>query len=320
MEHLLSSSPSGTGLKKMVLVSDPADLKPALNEHAWSILKVLSKEEAYPLEIAKRLGIHEQKVYYHMRRLEKAGLIELTRTEEVKGALAKFYRTNGQAFGIELPGPYEPLPPDVPRVSNKYLIDFFSPFIGTDRLEGSLVVGSPDPHGPFKSWARDGHFAIYLGMFLGSFIPMGRPDFIRLDVDVMAQNRLHENMIIIGGPGVNVVTLKLNEQIPIRLEGHTSGEAPKATFGSELFSERTSRRYKEGTVGYIIRQPNPFNRENTVIIAAGIGRRGTKAAILGLTTFSSKVFHAEVDQVFTRVVQGLDSKGNGEIDEIEVLE
>ena len=87
-----------------------------------------------------------------------------------------------------------------------------------------------------------------------------------------------------------------------------------------MVSSRTNRTYKEGTIGYIIRQPNPFDPEKSLIMAAGIGRRGTKAAILGLTTFHEKLLFAPIEKVFTRIVQGQDLTGLGEIDDIEVLE
>ena len=47
----------------------------------------------YPLEIARHLGIHEQIVYYYIRRLAKAGAITVEREENKKGATAKYYRT-----------------------------------------------------------------------------------------------------------------------------------------------------------------------------------------------------------------------------------
>ena len=40
-----------------------------LGSLSWKILTMLSKKEMYPLEIAKQLGMHEQKIYYHIRKL-----------------------------------------------------------------------------------------------------------------------------------------------------------------------------------------------------------------------------------------------------------
>ena len=50
-------------------------LKVAGSELAQEILALLARGANYSQEIAKELGEHEQKVYYHMRRLEEAGVI-----------------------------------------------------------------------------------------------------------------------------------------------------------------------------------------------------------------------------------------------------
>ncbi|MCJ7469610.1 helix-turn-helix domain-containing protein, partial [Candidatus Bathyarchaeota archaeon] len=70
-------------VKEIMLVEDPQRLKLIFNKLSWKILRMLSEKEMYPLEIAKVLHIHEQKVYYHIRKLKKAGAIVVTR-EEVK--------------------------------------------------------------------------------------------------------------------------------------------------------------------------------------------------------------------------------------------
>ena len=77
-----------------------------MNALSWKILVMLSEKEMYPLEIARKLGIHEQKVYYHIRKLCRAGAITVAREEEKKGAIAKYYKVAAPAFGIELPQEY----------------------------------------------------------------------------------------------------------------------------------------------------------------------------------------------------------------------
>jgi len=90
-------------VKEIAIVKDPQKLKMILNRLSWKILVMLSEREMYPLEIAKKLGIHEQKVYYHIRKLARAGAITVTREEKKKGAIAKYYKAVSPAFGIELP-------------------------------------------------------------------------------------------------------------------------------------------------------------------------------------------------------------------------
>ena len=59
-----------------------SQLKSISSDLAQKILKILSKGESYPKEIAKQLKMHEQKVYYHIRNLEKAGIIKILREEK----------------------------------------------------------------------------------------------------------------------------------------------------------------------------------------------------------------------------------------------
>jgi predicted transcriptional regulator len=66
-------------VKEIAIFEDPQKLKMILNRLSWKILVMLSEREMYPLEIAKKLGIHEQKVYYHIRKLARAGAITYPR-------------------------------------------------------------------------------------------------------------------------------------------------------------------------------------------------------------------------------------------------
>ncbi|KON31749.1 hypothetical protein AC478_02280, partial [miscellaneous Crenarchaeota group-1 archaeon SG8-32-3] len=94
-------------VKEISIMQDAQKLKMILGKLSWKILTVLSKREMYPLEIARQLGVHEQKVYYHIRKLAKAGAITVEREEKKKGATAKYYKTISSAFGIEFPKGYQ---------------------------------------------------------------------------------------------------------------------------------------------------------------------------------------------------------------------
>ncbi|PIX31577.1 hypothetical protein COZ60_03795, partial [Candidatus Bathyarchaeota archaeon CG_4_8_14_3_um_filter_42_8] len=160
-------------VKEIAIIEDPQKLKMILNRLSWKILVMLSEKEMYPLEIARKLGVHEQKVYYHVRKLARAGAITVVREEEKKGAIAKYYKAVSPAFGIELPQGYK----TIQRLSligmDEQIQKFFKEFIGKDgAFEGKIVVGSPTPHGPFKTSARDGHYASHLTFFLGQFAKM----------------------------------------------------------------------------------------------------------------------------------------------------
>jgi DNA-binding transcriptional ArsR family regulator len=95
--------------KEISMIDDSQKLKMILGNLSWKILTLLSKKEMYPMEIARQLGMHEQKVYYHIRKLAKAGAITIEREERKKGATAKYYKTVSPAFGIEFPNGYKPI-------------------------------------------------------------------------------------------------------------------------------------------------------------------------------------------------------------------
>src|SRR4030042_268019 len=113
---------------------------------------MLFEEEMYPLEIARQLGVHEQKVYYHIRKLAKAGAIVVKREEKKKGATAKYYKTVSPAFGIEFPQGYKTIQNLSLLSMDKQLQTFFKEFVnGKGVLEGKIVVGRPTPHAPLQT-------------------------------------------------------------------------------------------------------------------------------------------------------------------------
>jgi predicted transcriptional regulator len=70
--------------KEISIMQDAQKLKMLLGKLSWKILTMLSEEEMYPLEIARQLGVHEQKVYYHIRKLAKAGAVTVAKEEKKK--------------------------------------------------------------------------------------------------------------------------------------------------------------------------------------------------------------------------------------------
>ncbi len=98
-----------------------------LGNLSWKILTMLSKDEMYPIEIAKQLGIHEQKVYYHIRKLAQSGAITVIKEEKKKGATAKYYKTVSPAFGIEFSGGYKQI--QNIRFTDEQLKLFFDEFV-----------------------------------------------------------------------------------------------------------------------------------------------------------------------------------------------
>jgi DNA-binding CsgD family transcriptional regulator len=289
---LISNERSTLTSKNIAVFSDPQRLKSILNKLSWKILQILSEKEMYPMEIAKKLNIHEQKVYYHIRKLAKAGAIKVVREEEKKGAIAKYYKATFPAMGIELPFGNQKIN-NFPVVNiDEKMQQFLSPIVVDGVFDGKIVVGSPDPHGPFKAKARDGHYAAYLTFFLGQFVKLPDDFAIKLDVDVKAEKDENNNLLasehgfVLGG----------------------------------LVSEKTKKIYTADSMGVIARISNPWYPEKTVIVLAGNKAVGTKACVLALTKFWNKALKKFNGDKFAAVIQGFDLDGDGKVDSIEVLE
>lgn len=83
-----------TSLEQIKAYSDPYRLK---------IITFLRNngDAATVKEIADFFGEVPAKVHYHIKKLEKAGILELVRTKEIKGIIAKYYFLTAESFNIE---------------------------------------------------------------------------------------------------------------------------------------------------------------------------------------------------------------------------
>lgn len=306
-------------VKEVTIVNDPQKLKMILDKLSWKILGMLCGNEMYPLEIARALRVHEQKVYYHIRKLAEAGVIAVVREEQKKGATAKYFRAISPAFGIELPGKYRTIKKLSLLSLEEQIQRFFGEFIKENNtFEGKIVVGSPIAHGPFKTSARDGHYASHLAFFLGQFVRMPDEFAIKLDVDVKAEKEERNNLVLVGGPGTNLLTQEVNEYLPIGFDMRPSEEG--FLFGG-LISKRTSLVYTADNVGLVAKIVNPWDSGKRIIVLAGNKAVGTKACVLALTNFWRKTLkNYKGDGTFAKVIQGFDLDGDGKVDSIEVLE
>jgi DNA-binding transcriptional ArsR family regulator len=318
IKHLLGDEKGQVMAKDIAIFEDPEKLKTVFHKLSWKILQLLSKKRMYPLEIAKELGIHEQKIYYHIRKLTKAGIINVVGEEEKKGAIAKYYKASFPAVGVELPFGDRKINGFPTTIIDKKMSQFLNPIITTTSFDGKIVVGSPDPHGPFKAKARDGHYVAYLTFFLGQFVDLPNEFLIKLDVDVKAEKEESNNLILVGGPGTNIITQELNEFLPIRFNMMPSEHG--FLLGG-LVSEKIKKVYTADNIGLIARIPNPWNKEKNVIVLAGNKAVGTKACVLALTKFWKKTLkNFGNNHEFATVIQGFDLDGDGKVDAIEILE
>ena len=275
----------------------------ALNDSTRiDILESLGDRPSYPAEIAKNLEIPKQKAYYHFRILEEAELI--AKKEEVKksGGLATIYEPKSFAMHLDLGGEGEKTSF---RPMEEAVREFLHPLVENGELDGSIVVGSPDEHGPDQVRGRDGHLAAEIALKLGNYVRRDSP-VVKLDTEIFRSEDFDRNMLMLGGILTNNVSRKFNEKFTASFEGESFPYRELKTPENEYTGER---------VGVIQKTGHP-NGENSLFLVAGIQHRGTIAA--------ARAFH-DIEQLFEQgetyvVLKGQDMDGDGEIDEYEVLE
>ncbi len=314
MARLIKGKDGDMYVKDVRLVDSPEKLKGIFNEIRWEILKLLAERPRYPAEMAKELGLHEQKVYYHVRKLKESGLVEMVDKSERGGALAKYFKVRDHAFAFELPFGDKKLADFPIQEDSETTRKFLYPFIQNGELRSKIVVGSPDPHGPHQTRAKDGHYANDVALFFGQYCAVPGSFSTKLDVDVVAENYFDTNIISVGGPLTNVVTNKLNKYLPVKFE---SEDFPFR----KLISKKTGKEYTNDSVGLLAKIVNPEHKEKRVLIVAGVRYIGTKSSVLALTRHTEKVLEDyEGEDNWARVVEGKDMDGDGKIDDVEILE
>lgn len=271
------------------LPRDATQLKTACSPLAQRILQILAERGAYNSEIAHSLDIPEQRVHYHVRRLLAAGLIREAERVEVGGVVAKRYELTAPAFTMIL-GRSEERP-----ARAESIVGLLEPFISGGKAAFRIIVGSPDAHGPFRARARDGSFAADLAIYLGSMLSSPPGSVVRFDTECSA-NDLEENLIVIGGPIVNTVTLDINTRLPVQ------------------FSEDGKRIAEhEEDAGLIARIPNPYNTSRQLLVLAGVRQQGTRSAVLACITMTETVLQREAT-----IVTGWDADSDGIIDTVRI--
>lgn len=288
--------------------SHPKAFKSLTSELGWKVFAEMVSP-ACPIDIAKKLGVHEQKVYYYIRKFKESGLIKEMRREQRHGTVARFYQVKDTCMALVLEkGSFKdfqiPLAPAFRSLE---------PFVSKGSINCKIVVGSPDPHGPFKARASDSCCAIDFALFLGSFTNGEINPNYKLDVEMRSKD-LKGNIIVIGGPTVNVVMNKLNKHLPIQVE----------RMGDEIavVSKISGKRYFDDEMGFICMVKNPLNPKSMVLVLAGKRFQGTRSAVIAFIRNIDKVLAGNKmnSGVIAKVVKGFDMNSDGIIDSVEFLE
>ncbi len=311
-KNLVYSLDENTFIKEISILQKPSEIRILSNPIAWKIVNLLAGRPMYPAQIAKELKIYEQSAYYYIRKLLTIRAISQVETSFVRGGTAKLYKTEFAAFGIEMnwgERKFETVNGKIDR----NVQTFFEDFIDDGLFNGTIVVGAPDPHGPYRSSARDGHYAAQLAFFLGSFCGLPQNFVVKLDVDAKSEKISRtENIISIGGPGTNIITSEFNRYLPIRFD--------ETNFWSGLIAPH-GRTHTLDNHGLIAKIRNPYSEKVNIVIIAGVRSAGTKSAIIALTNHGNdilKKFNQENNWAI--VVQGFDMDSDGKIDTIDIVD
>ncbi|MEM3185350.1 MAG: helix-turn-helix domain-containing protein [Conexivisphaerales archaeon] len=294
---------------EITVLKKAENLKDASDEISLSILRLASTAPVHAREIAKRIGVRDQTVYYHVRKLLSIGLLRVAGVQQVRGASAKTLSTtsNGVAYIFD----WERCAQAKSVYYKPELHKFLSEYIEDTEFKGFIIVGSPEPHGSFRASARDGHYAVQLALEIGAIAHSGTDFIVKLDTDAKLEMSFKHNIILIGGPATNMITADVNRNLPVRFD--------ETNYWAGLIDNR-GRRYNFETDAMIAKIPNPFEENKKIVVIAGIRHIGTKAAIIGLTQQTQEVLRGyEGREPFVSVVRGFDQDGDGKVDSVDVI-
>ncbi len=308
MAFLVEEDERGQRAFESLQVKDPKLFNILSSGLAQKIVRLLAEQPMCAMDVARKLKQHEQKIYYHLRNLERIGVIKLLKTEERVGATAKIYAVNSPVVHYKLFDSEE----IVDRKTKVKEIKFFGDFIIDGKLNATIVTGSPDPHGKYSSVGSDGSCAIDLGLFLGSLVMKSELPNYKLDTEVNEKD-LKGNLILVGGPKANIIVEKVNKKLPVYFDPSHEWDIV-SPFSKNIYSQ-------EGN-GIVAKIKNPFNPSKQVLVLAGKRFKGTRSAILALVKHLKEIEkgnHFDSDLI-AKVVQGVDIDSDGRIDDVEFLE
>lgn len=291
----------GNSIKCAEIGIDTADI---LSKDRMRILELISQESMYPAQIAKILDMQVQAVYYHVKIMEKAGLIKFVEYEEKQGAVAKKYVSIADSVGVILNKKgWKP----VITIKNK-TPKLFADFIKDGFFEGRLILGSPDPHGKYR--ARGSEYGmVEIAMHIGQYCSFSFPLYL-LDTELEDKDK-KKNLILAGGPKVNTLVADINSKLPINFKEETF----------DIYSNLSKKRYGED-VGIVELVENPFSKNSKILLIGGLNHHGTRAAVLSIIKKREQLEKGNEhdSSVIAKIVEGFDEDGDGIVDSIDILE
>ncbi len=290
---------------------EPSKLNVFNSDLSFKVIKEIAKQPVCAMDIARNIRQHEQKIYYHLRKFERAGIIKIVRTEKRHSMTAKMYGLVAPVVAAKLhedgsvveEGAYHHIDPNLQK--------FFAPFIENGMLNAKIIIGDTYSHGEYDSYSPEGAYTFDFAVVFGRMLKKLEYPHYKFDTEVTDED-LHQNLILFGNPKTNTVINKLNGKLPLYFD-------PQKEWG--IFSKETKSVYSDPRTGIIIKCSNPFKEGKKILILGGVGRRGTQSAILACTKESDKIIQKlGKDGDICIVLKGFDANSDKIIDSIKVLE
>ncbi|MBN2331118.1 MAG: helix-turn-helix domain-containing protein [Candidatus Aenigmarchaeota archaeon] len=305
---LLESGEDGKRAYKSLVV-DPNKIGVLSSPLAVRMVQELTRQPGCALDIARSMQEDEQKVYYYLKKLEKAGIVRLSKTERRHGMTAKIYDAIAPVISVKLHEDGHEIP-DEKITHDPAMLKFLSPFIRDGKLNAVIVIGDPYSHGRFDKASHEGPYAFDFGIFLGKIIKNVDFPHYKLDTEVSEED-LKNNLILIGNIKSNVVIDKMNHALPVYFDSEDD---------FKVVSKHTGKSYKDPRTGVILKFDNPFGKGKKVLIIGGIGSRGSRSSVIALTQRFKDLADGNDDGEMFRVFRGCDRSGNRVIDDVDIME
>jgi DNA-binding transcriptional ArsR family regulator len=290
--------------KKMNIFNSDLSLK---------IINELVKEPCCAMDLARKLGQHEQKIYYHIRKMEDAGVIRMSRIEKRYGMNAKIYTVVSPVISTKIyDDGHEVESCAGVQVKNNIAIEkFLYPFVKNRKMNAKIIVGDPYPHGKYEKGAMSTVHTIDFIFLLGNLVDTLNYPHYRLDVDTRKDD-LKDNLIIFSSPKGNTIADIMNPSLPIRFNPDK---------GWCITSDFTGKKYEESRCGVILKCDNPFDKKKKILWISGIRTRGMQSAVIAITKYTNELMsRMDKDGNIACVVEGLDKDGDKIIDSVRFLE
>ncbi|MBS3054016.1 MAG: ArsR family transcriptional regulator [Candidatus Aenigmarchaeota archaeon] len=278
---------------------------------AGRIISELARQPQCAMDVARSLKENEQKIYYYLRGLEKAGIVEKSAEEQRYGMVAKIFCVVSPVVAAKL---YEggETTKEVRPLLRSRATEFMKPFIQNGKFNAKMIVGNSHPHGNYGATARDAVYIPDFAMFMGTMMNEFIPDICKIDTEVKEED-LKNNLIVIGNPKINVIAERINSNMPIYFNKEKQWAIESSISG---------KTYDYDNDSLILKTKNPFDEKREILFIAGIRSSALRVAIKAFIVDIEEIAAGNVHNrsVIAKVVTGIDKNGDGIIDDIKFLE